>query len=376
MEPRLQRALNASRALSDMNLKNDIAVKRAQMFKDALKAQGQKANVGVALRALLLADQDLFRDVATIEGGHLLDVFNRLSAAGTFRAIDADSGAGDNDLGGLFVETAIRKRVEADSELLSIATIKRGVSKSYKFPKNSQIAKAAFADVSDDLTDLTTTIDNGFDNVAMESQKFGGILFLEAEVYAKFDAEVVSQIIGLLSDAYRRGMHDQIVNGAGTGVTATGLATNATSITWDTNVSTTLVKMAASVADASKGGMGGLFMLTNTAGAMKFGAEQATNLSLYSMVGADGFRFGGVNLPLIVDDMSVVTSGSSPNKAAALYVGRKGDYLIAINKEPQIEIDVYGDFAAGGEKVRIMSFWTGKPAWNDSFAKTTIPTIY
>lgn len=374
---------------SDLSYRSKLDEKRGVLFKEGLKLTG--GNVLATLRLLFLSDQELMDEVAYLQerkGSKVLrKVYNRFAKTNgegqnTFSraaAIDADAGNGDVDFGTLFVEGVIKKRVEEESELLNYCDVKQLNAKSGKFPKSSNVAKAAFATVSADLTDLTDTIDDGFDNTAVEAEKFGGTMFLEAEAFVKLTAQTISQILDELTLAYVRGLHDQIVNGNGTPPNALGFAANATAITFGTNVSSTLIKMIAAVADASKGGSKDIFILTNTAGKMTMVGEKFINpayndlLDLMSANLAIDFL---KQLPVVEDNMAIVTSGSSPNKAAALYVGKKGDYLVAMQTTPEVMIDKYSDFKAGGETARIMNFWTGKPHYNDSFAKTTIPTIY
>lgn len=363
---------------------------RSEAFNEALKytasLRGGKADVLASVRMLLLSDQELFDDVSAIEaekpGGDSMrktyERFAKVDSTGKTkfqRAIDADAGAGDADLATLFVEKQIKKRVEAESPILQYCDVRRLNTKSGKFPKSSNVAKCAFAAISDNLADLTSTVDGGLDNTTVESEKFGGTLFLEAEVYAKLDAMVISQLLDELTYAYARGMRDQIYTGGGTGVNATGIATNATAVAYTGNLTETIIKMAAAVANVSKGGLNDIFMATNTAGSLTLHAEKFINGSYNDLIDALGAGTFLKKLPIIEDNV-IVTSGTSPDVTAPLYLGKKGDYLVAINKDPEVMIDQYSDFKAGGTTARIMSFWTGKPHFNDSFAKTTIPSIY
>jgi HK97 family phage major capsid protein len=373
----------------EANFVDSLDRARSEAFNEALKFTAErnngKADVLTSLRMLLLSDQELFDDVSSImetrKGGDSMrktyERFAKVDANGKTRfqrAIDADAGAGDSDLATLFVEKTIKKRVEAESEILAYCDVRRLSAKSGKFPKSSNLAKCAFAAASADLADLTSTIDGGLDQTAVESEKFGATMFLEAEVYAKFDAQVVAQLLDELTFAYSRGMRDQIYAGNGTPPNATGIATGATAITYGANLTETVIKMLANVADVSKGGTNDLFIVTNTAGALTFHTEKLINPAYNDLLDVLGGNFLK-RLPIIEDNV-IVTSGSSPAKTAPLYVGKKGDYLVAINQEPQVVIDQYSDFKAGGTTARIMSFWTGKPHFADSFAKTTIPAIY
>jgi HK97 family phage major capsid protein len=374
----------------DAKFVSKLDQERAERFAEAVKITADMAggtpNLGAALRMVLLTDQELFEEVAYLEEQKgvktMRYAYDRLAKSvdgqtGFERAaaIDAEAGNADGDFATLFVEQTIKKRVEMDSELLSMLDNKRLTAKSGKFPKSSNLAKCAFAAVSDDLTDLTDTIDDGFDKTEVEAEKFGGTMFLEAEVFVKLDAQVVSQILDELTIAYRRGMIDQVINGDGTGVNALGLAPNATAVTFDGNVTNTLIKMIAAVADTSRGGMKDIFILTNTAGAITLHGEKFINASYNDLIEALGGSKFLASIPVIEENV-IVTSGSSPDKTAPLYVGKKGDYLRAVQTDPQIEIDKFSDFKAGGETARIMGFWDGKPHFNDSFAKTTIPAIY
>ena len=377
--------------LRSSNLKqvDELDRQRADLFGHALKASAAETNtadLGQALRMVMLSDQGLMDEVAfnfehkgesnksyESAGSYLRAVYNTLKDNGNFRApIDSDSGAGDNDFGGLFVEKVIKKRVESESDILQVTDNKRLTEKNNKFPKSSN---GAFAAKSDDLTDLTATIDGGFDNTALESQKFGGTMFMEADFKVKLDAQTVTQIMDELVLAYSRGMRDQMYNGAGTGVLATGMFTNATAIAFDGNVTNTLIKMIASIADVTKGGSKDIFILTNTAGRMTLEGEKFINKAYDDLVEI----LGGVNFLKrfrVIEDNVLVTSGSSPDKTAPLLVGKNSDYLVGTQTDPQILLDEFSDFKAGGSTARIMGFWTAKPHFNDSFSKTTIPAIY
>ncbi len=371
---------------------------RAETFKTLLRlsaGSGRTADLGATLRVLLLADQELFEEVAYIQDKNVkadhnrfwTKAYARFSKAGVdgqtafqrASEITSTAGNGNNDFSTLFVESIIKKRVESESELLQMLDQKRLTTTKGKFPKSSNTAKAAFATVSADLTDLTDTIDDGFGHLDVEAQKFGGTMFLEAETFVKLDAQTVSQILDELTIAYRRGKIDQIVNGNGSTPNATGLAKDATAVTFNGNVTQTLLKMIAAVADVTRGGMKDIFILTNTAGKTALLSERFINPAYDNILegviaGMNGQEFIK-SLP-IVEENVIVTSGTSPNKTAPLYVGKKGDYLVADQTDPQIMIDPYSDFKAGGETVRIMNFWTGSPYFADSFAKTTIPTVY
>lgn len=359
---------------------SQLDLNRGYMIRNALQFTADNnagsADLGAALRMVLYSDQALMDELAGMEEDKGRKTIRNAYNQKFQRApIDSDSGAGDNDFGELFVEKTIKKRVEADSDLLKMLDNKRLTTKTGKFPKSSNLAKAAFAALSDNLVDLTTTVDAGFDNTELEAQKFGGFLTLEQDAFVKLDAQIVSQILDELTIAHHRGMIDQIVNGPGTGVTALGLATNATAVTFDGNISNTLIKMIATVADVSRGGTDDIFILTNTAGAIALEGERFLNSAHKDLVKILGPGVFLESLPLIQENV-IVTSGSSPNKTAPLYVGKKGDYLMGVQTDPRIEMDKFSDFKAAGETARIMSFWDGKPHFNDSFAKTTIPTIY
>ncbi|MFX1499332.1 MAG: phage major capsid protein [Promethearchaeota archaeon] len=375
--------------------------KRAKMLREAMRLVSNDfrtptIDLGAAIRMVLLQDQEFFDEVSYYDNEKFQDAVENRNSKSPMRyayermakvskdgksrfqranEIDADAGNADSDLSELFVEKTIKKRVETPSKLLQMLDNKNQVAKDGKYPKSSNIAKCAFAAKSDDLTDLTDTIDDGLDRTAIEPEKFGGTMFFEQEAYTKLNAAHVQQLIDDLSIAYNRGMIDQIVNGNGTPPNSTGLATNATAIAYDGNVTQTLLKMIAAVADVSKGGSKELFILTNTAGYITMEGEKFINKShddLIEILGTDNFLR---RLP-VVEENVIVTSGSSPNVAAPLYVGKRGDYLRVTNTQPKIEIDKFSDFEAGGERVRIMGFWQGKPHFNDSFAKTTIPSVY
>lgn len=387
----------ASRA-SDMSSVSKLDQDRAETLKMLLRASagtGRTADLGAAIRVLLLSDQDLFEEVAYLQDKNVKDVHNRFwtksydkfsrsgadgkTAFQRASEILATTGAGNSDFSTLYVESIIKKRVETESDLLQMLDQKRLTATQGKFPKSSNSAKAAFAAAASNLTDLTNTIDVGFGHVTVEAQKFGGTMFLAAEAFVKLDAQTISQILDELTIAYHRGMIDQVINGDGNTPNATGLATSATAVTFNGNVTQTILKMIAAVADVTRGGMKDIFILTNTAGKTALLSERFINQAYDNILegviaGMNGQEFIK-SLP-IVEENVITTSGSSPSKTAPLYVGKKGDYLQAVQTDPQIMIDPYGDFKAGGENVRIMNFWTGTPYFTDSFAKTTIPTVY
>ena len=349
-------------------------------------------NLGVALDALLITDQNLFEEVAYLQrtkskSEYLDNYYKRFATPDmggktTFQRaseITATAGGGNADFSTLYVENVIKKRVETESNLLSYLDSKRLTTTTGKFPKSSNVAKCGFGNTDDTLTDITATVDGGFGHISVEAQKFGGLLKLTAEAFAKLNAQTISQIIDELTIAYHRGMIDQIINGNGSTPNATGFATNATSVTYQGNTTLTLIKMIAAIADVTRGGMKDIFIVTNTAGktsllAEKFISPAYDNILAGVLLGMDANKFIE-SLPIIEENV-IVTSGSSPNKTAPLYVGKTGDYLIATNTDPQIMVDQYSGFTSGTENIRIMNFWTSAPYFNDSFAKTTIPTLY
>lgn len=296
------------------------------------------------------------------------------------RALDADVDSGNDDLADELVENTILKRLEMESELMSYFRIKSTAgNKTAKFPLSSNRAKAQYATKTGGLVDISSTVETGIDSIVLEAEKFGAVMFEEAEFAVKLNAQLVLEVLDELSIAYRRGLHDQFVNGNGTAPNADGLATSATPFPFTGDITQTIIGMIASITDANRGanGFGDIFLLTNMAGgiaieASKFLSQQHNQL--IEALAAQNTFLKSINF--VYDDAAVLTSGSSPTKSVPLYAGIKGHYLVAEASAPQVLVNPYQTFESGVTGTRIMAFHTGKPAFDDSFAKTTIPNVY
>jgi len=78
-----------------------------------------------------------------------------------------------------------------------------------------------------------------------------------------------------------------------------------------------------------------------------------------------------LGVPVLVDPAIPVTT-SNGNEFAPLLVGFEGHYCLVESAKPKVETDAFANIKTGLQTVRVMGIMGGKPAFNDSFVKTSI----
>lgn len=401
------------RALAQINsniTQDEIAKRRSLLLKACLEATQYEEGINgslvrnltknprldLAIDFLCKHDEDFFRDLAEVRkqkgddtyerafknlNGHFeknREAFTNGMIDGYQRSFDVDFAS--NALSEIVTEKSIFRRVAEESLILNYITIRQSPKKEgAKFPINTHTAKAGYVAANANLTDLTSTIEGDNGSITVKPTKFGArITPIEFSFNEALDAVMVSDIIDSLTTAASYGLRDGIYVGTGTAPAPTGLATNATTVAFNGDVSQTLVKMLATVGNLSKGGrgFGNMFAVTNTAGMATLLGEKLVSQSYFnSILGTNGVvKWLGI-LDVIIDDV-IETSGSTPNVSAPLYLGVRGDYAHVVGAPLKVDIDNFGNFDSGGSKARIIGLNNGKPRNNNSFAKTTIPSIY
>lgn len=400
------------RALSHINsniAQDDIARRRSLLFKACLEAtqyevglndtlvrnMNKNPRLDLAIDFICKHDEDFFRDLAEVRkqkgddtyerafknlNGHFeqnREAITRGMIDGYQRSFDVDFAS--NALSEIITEKSIFRRVAEESLILNYVTVRSTNKEGVKFPINTHTAKAGYVAANANLTDLTSTIEGDNGSITIKPTKFGArITPIEFSFNNSLDAVLVSDVIDTLTTAASYGIRDGIYNGTGTAPAPLGFFTNATTVGFNGDVSQTLVKMLATVGNLSKGGkgFGNMFAVTNTAGMATLLGEKLVSQSYFnSILGTNGvYKWLGI-LDIIIDDV-IETSGSTPNVSTPLGLGVRGDYAHVVGASLKIDIDNFGNFDSGGSKARILGLNNGKPRNNNSFAKTTIPSIY
>lgn len=376
---------------------NELEAKRGQVFRsicDEIAANNKGVvDMGKALSLFFHVDKEFARELSHIrsqKGDPIFQKhFDRLEAdkvngldtfARAAQPVASDAGAGQNDLSDQLVEYSITSRIEADSPILQFVRRKNTLGfQSVKFPVFSSsvyATKKAVNAAFDDFSDDTTGGVKDLDKVEITPQKIGYTMDFEAEAFVKLNAKFASELIDLMTALYVRGDKVDMYLGNGSTPNSTGMFTNATSIAYASSTAETIRKMLAAVGTATRGAEG-FFLVTNTAGAAQIAFEKLNSepFNVNIDLGKQGLAGSVMGLPLIIDDV-LTTSGSTPNVSAPLYLGTKNHYLRAEGMAAKVETDNYQNFKTGLQTVRIMGINGGKPAFNDSFAKTTIPNVY
>lgn len=304
-----------------------------------------------------------------------LDVFTRAA-----QPVASDAGAGQNDLSDQLVENSILSRIEADSAIMNF--VRRKVTAGYQSVKFPVFSSAVFATkktvsaVFDDFSDDTTGGVKDLDKVEITPNKIGFTMDFEAEAFVKLNARFASELIDLMTKLYLRGLKKDLYLGNGSTPNSTGMFTNATSVSYGSSAAQTIQRMLAAVGSAARGSEG-FFLVTNTAGASVLAFEKLNNDGFNANInlGKPGLAGTVMGLPIIIDNVLDV-SGSSPTVSAPLYLGTKDHYLWAEGAGATVETDKFQNFKSGMQTVRIMGINGGKPAFADSFAKTTLPNVY
>lgn len=374
-----------------------LETQRGQLFRSICDeiAKSTKGNVdlGKALSIYFHIDKEFARELAFVRKLQGDESFqrqfdklesNKINGEDAFvraaQPVDSAAGAGANDLSDQLVENSIITRIEADSAIFNFVRRKTTVGyKSAKFVIFSSNAIATKKNASAALDDFSDDINGGvkdLDNVVIDPQKIGFTMDFESEAFIKLNARFVSELIDIMTSHYLRSVKNDLYLGPGTGATSLGMFTNAPTIPYATSAANTIQKMLASVSDISRG-QSGFFLVTNTAGASVLAFEKLNNDSFNANInlGKPGLAGTVMGLPIVIDN-SFQASGTSPSKTTPLYLGTKDHYLWAEGLTPKVETDNYQNFKTGLQSVRIMGINGGKPAFVDSFAKTTLPSVY
>jgi hypothetical protein len=375
----------------------NLETQRGQLFRSicdeiAVHNQGN-VDLGKALSIYFHVDKEFARELSFVRSMRGDNTFQRhfekLEANkvdgqdGFTRAaqpVASDAGAGQNDLSDQLVVNSITARIEADSAIMSFVDRKSTLGyQSVKFPIFSSTVFATKKTVSaafDDFSDDTTGGVKDLDKVEITPQKIGFTMDFEAESFIKLNAAFVSELIDIMTRLYLRSVKQDLYLGDGLGANSLGMFTNATSVTYTSSAATTIQKMLASVGTANRSGEG-YFLLTNTAGASILAFEKLNNdaFNLNINLGKPGLAGTVMGLPVVIDD-ALVTSGSTPTVTTPLFLGSKGMYKWAEGLPATVETDKYQNFKTGLQTVRIMGINGGKPAFANSFAKTTLPNVF
>jgi len=212
-------------------------------------------------------------------------------------------------------------------------------------------------------TNLGSTLEGQLNQVTFNPQRIAGYIDINDDFLVKISSKNVTKLMDKLAESYARGIDNGILQGAGTGSTPTGMATNATAITSGVNDLDTLRKAMASVAINGLGGYQNLRIFMNTATWMKYGMLATSNMA-YAGTIKDGKIFG---VPVIITDVLGVSTDAS-----TVITGYKDHYQIGIAKQPSVLIDQYSGSLTGTQRCVISGNNQGKPLFNNSFAKFTV----
>lgn len=303
------------------------------------------------------------------------DVFARAA-----QPVASDAGAGQNDLSDQLVENSILARIEADSAIMNF--VRRKVTTGYQSVKFPIFSSAVFATkktpsgIFDDFSDDTTGGVKDLGKVEITPNKIGFTMDFEAEAFVKLNARFASELIDVMTKLYLRSLKKDLYLGNGSTPNSLGMFTNATSIAYSSSAAQTIQKMLAAVGSAARSAEG-YFLVTNTAGASVLAFEKLNSdgFNLNINLGKPGLAGTIMGLPIIIDNVLDV-AGTSPNVTAPLYLGTKDHYLWAESTQGVVEADKYQSFKTGMQSVRIYGINGGRPAFDDSFAKTILPNVY
>jgi hypothetical protein len=370
-----------------------LELERGQMFRsicsEIATVNGGEVDLGKALSIYFNLDKNFAEELSWVRKSKGDDTFERAFEANTAnqvytraaQPVDADSHNGGDDMSDQLVENSIMSRIEADSAILTMVKTKILTGyKTYKQPKYDSGTYAATYKTKgaalDDFSDDTTGGVQGLDQIVIEAEKIGHTMDFEAESFVKLNAAFASDLIDIMTKLYLRGVKNGLYLGNASAPNPQGMFTSATTVTWGTSTANTIQRMLAAVGDAGRSSEG-YFLVTNISGASQIAFEKLNNdaFNVNINLGKPGLAGTVMGLPLIIDN-SFVASGSSPAKAAPLYLGTKNHYIHVIAGQPVVETDKYQNFKTGLQTVRIMGFNGGKPLFNDSFAKTTIPNVF
>lgn len=375
-----------------------LEIERGQLFRsvcqEVSKANGGTLDIGKALSIYFHLDKPFAEELSWIRASKGDNSFqrsyekltekdseNRDFYARAAQPVDADSYNGGDDLSDQLVEKNIISRIEADSAIMSMVKVK--VLNGYKTLKQPKYDSGAYAAtykakgaVLDDFSDDTTGGVQGLDQVVIEAEKIGYTMDFEAEAFIKLTPQFADELIDIMTKLFQRGVKNGLYLGNGTLPNPLGMFTNATTVTYATSAANTIQKMLAAVGDIARSSEG-YFLVTNMAGASVVAFEKLNNdaFNVNINLGKPGLAGTVMGLPIIIDN-SFQASGTSPAKTTPLYLGTKNHYVHVVAQPPKIEIDQFQNFKSGMQTVRVMAFNGGRPIFNDSFAKTTLPSVY
>jgi HK97 family phage major capsid protein len=227
----------------------------------------------------------------------------------------------------------------------------------------------------DDFTDDTTggLTSNYLSHITIQPYKLGFTFDIDAEGLFKLRPTIISQLIDQMVASYTAGMLNDIYFGNGTAPQSLGMFTNATNVTAASTIEATLTKVFTELGKKVKSDTRGYFIATNLAGATYLATRKLMGEAYNNNVQLNGKAVAGTTLgvPVLVDPAIPVTT-SNGNEFAPLLVGFEGHYCLVESAKPKVETDAFANIKTGLQTVRVMGIMGGKPAFNDSFVKTSI----
>jgi len=227
----------------------------------------------------------------------------------------------------------------------------------------------------DDFTDDTAggLTSNYLSHITIQPYKLGFTFDIDAEGLFKLKPTIISQLIDQMVASYTAGMLTDIYFGNGTAPNSLGMFTNATNVTPSTTIEDTLTKVFTELAKKVKSGTRGYFIVTNLAGATYLATRKLLGDAYNSNVQLNGKAVAGniLGVPVLVDPAIPITTANN-NQFAPLLVGFDGHYCMVESAKPKVETDAFANIKTGLQTVRVMGIMGGKPAFNDSFVKTSI----
>lgn len=294
-----------------------------------------------------------------------------IRAAGTLDTVTDPGGA---NLLQTTVSDVIEKRVE------DLGLIKKEVTVfdlegegNLKIPTYDAFAKTAFATDAANLVNLGTTVEGGISSITLDPRKHGGYIPIFESFIKKLSGKNMSMVMDLLAEATARGIDDAILNGNGAGENATGMNQNATSVAFTGDALETFRIAMSTVSDAHRGGLNNMTAYMSTAAWLNFmGLFRDLQNDRTGIIDPSNRSIYGVRC--IVTDL-IPNTGVTPNKESIVTVGYGKSYKWG-QSSISIEADKYSGFLSATTNIRSLLFADGQPAFNDSFAKFTMPTLF
>jgi len=210
-------------------------------------------------------------------------------------------------------------------------------------------------------------------SITIQPYKLGFTFDIDAEGLFKLKPGIVSQLIDQMVASYTAGLLNDIYFGSGTAPQSLGMFTNATNVTAAATIEDTLTKVFTELAKKVKSGTKGYFLVTNLAGATYLATRKLLQEAYNFNVELNGKAVAGtiLGVPVLVDPVIPITTNLG-NEYTQLLVGFEGHYCLVESAKPRVETDAFANIKTGLQTVRVMGIEGGKPAFNDSFVKTTI----